>query len=77
MIPLRRTCKEASALLIAREDRTLPLADRIALRLHLAACSACPKFDRQLSSMRNALGRWRAYIEDFSDGPATNPREAP
>ncbi len=58
---LRRTCKEAAALMLAREDRALALADRIALRLHLAACKACPKFERQLLLMRAALGRWRHY----------------
>ena len=39
---LRRTCKEAAALLVAREDRALPRADRGALRFHMAACNACP-----------------------------------
>ena len=34
---LRRKCKEIAALLIAQEDRTLALADRLALRLHLPA----------------------------------------
>jgi hypothetical protein len=56
---LRRTCKEAAALLVAREDRPLPAVERLALRLHLAACSACPRFARQLSVMREALARWR------------------
>jgi Putative zinc-finger len=58
---LRRTCKQAAALMVAREDRALPLADRLALRLHLAACDACPVFERQLRLMREALGRWRHY----------------
>ena len=58
---LRRTCKETAALLVAREDRDLPLPDRVALRLHLAACQACPVFERQLLTMRRALGRWRSY----------------
>ena len=58
---LRRTCKEAAALMVAREDRALPLADRLALRLHLAACAACPKFERQMLIMRNAFSRWRHY----------------
>ncbi|RYG10727.1 MAG: zf-HC2 domain-containing protein [Burkholderiales bacterium] len=58
---LRRTCKEAAALLVAREDRALSLPDRVALRLHLAACRACPAFERQLLTMRQALGRWRHY----------------
>ena len=63
---LRRTCKEAAALLVAREDRPLPTVERLALRLHLAACSACPQFARQLSVMRDALSRWR---EDASENP--------
>ena len=61
---LRRTCKEVAALLIAREDRALPLAERLALRLHLAACSACPVFERQLLTMRLALRRWRNYSDE-------------
>ena len=61
---LRRTCKEVSALLVAREDRVLPLAERVALRLHLAACSACPVFERQLLTVRNALHSWRNYIDE-------------
>lgn len=56
---LRRTCKEAAALLVAREDRPLPLNDRLALRLHLAVCKACPRFEHQLQLMREAFGRWR------------------
>jgi hypothetical protein len=62
--PFRRTCKEASALLIAREDRALPWVDRLALRLHLAMCQACPRFERQLLTMRNAMGQWRNYTDE-------------
>lgn len=62
--PLRRTCKEASALLIAREDRALPLVERLALRLHLGLCEACPRFERQLLTLRNAMGQWRHYTEE-------------
>lgn len=61
---LKRTCKEAAALLVAREDRPLPAMDRVALRLHLAICKACPVFERQLLTMRNALGRWRHYTDE-------------
>ena len=55
----RRTCKETAALLIAREDRALAFGDRVSLRLHLAACKACPVFERQVVTMREALARWR------------------
>jgi hypothetical protein len=64
MMPLRRTCKEVTALLVAREDRALPAVERVALRLHLAVCTACPLFERQLSTMRNAFARWRHYTEE-------------
>ncbi|WP_309639329.1 zf-HC2 domain-containing protein [Methylibium sp.] len=47
----------------ARFDRQLPLADRIALRLHLFACKACPGFERQVRLMDQAMGRWRSYME--------------
>ncbi|OOG54704.1 zf-HC2 domain-containing protein [Polaromonas sp. C04] len=61
---LRRTCKQVAALLIAREDRVLPVMERIALRLHLAACTACPIFERQVLTLRNALRQWRNYSEE-------------
>ncbi|MCV0439343.1 MAG: zf-HC2 domain-containing protein [Hydrogenophaga sp.] len=61
--PLRRTCKEVSALLIAQEDRALPLLERAALRVHMAMCQACPRFERQLLTMRNAMRQWRSYTE--------------
>lgn len=63
MIPLTRTCKQAAALLVAREDRRIPLSDTVALRLHLLACAACPRFERQLMTMRNAMRQWRNYAD--------------
>lgn len=61
---LRRTCKETAALLIAREDRALSIADRVALRLHLTACDNCASFERQIGSMRQAFARWRQGDDD-------------
>ena len=61
MIPLNRTCREVTAILVAREDRNLRLADRVALRIHMAMCEACPKFERQMLTMRNGLRQWRNY----------------
>lgn len=76
MIPLRRTCKEVAALLIAGEDRELPLTDRLALRLHMAACDACPRFRQQIISMRNSLQLWRNYTDsdNFSASDADKDR---
>lgn len=64
---LRRTCKEAAALMLSRTDRTLPWGERVALRLHLMACDACPRFDRQLRIMSTAVKRWRHYAETRDD----------
>jgi hypothetical protein len=58
---LQRTCKEVTALVIAREDRALPWAERVALRFHMAICEACPKFARQILTMRGAMAHWRNY----------------
>jgi hypothetical protein len=66
---LKRTCREVAAILVAREDRALGLADRIALRLHMTVCDACPKFERQMLTMRNCMAQWRNYAatDDRSD----------
>ena len=64
---LRRTCREAAALIIAREDRSLSMPDHVALKLHLLACKACPKFENQVLTMRAAMGRWRQYTDDGSN----------
>ena len=64
---LRRTCREAAALVIAREDRALNLPDKLALKLHMLACKACPKFENQVLTMRAAMGRWRNYTGE-NDG---------
>jgi len=60
---LRRTCREMTSLLIAREDRKLPWNDRLAMVFHLWACTACPKFEMQALITRERLKRWRNYSE--------------
>jgi hypothetical protein len=60
-LPLMRTCKEVSAMVVAREDRQLNTSEQLALRLHMAMCKACPEFERQILTMRNAMKQWRNY----------------
>jgi hypothetical protein len=62
-LPLMRTCKEVTALVVAREDRELPVLERAALRVHMTMCQACPTFERQMLTMRNAMKQWRHYSE--------------
>ncbi|MBI2748182.1 MAG: zf-HC2 domain-containing protein [Burkholderiales bacterium] len=68
MTLLKRTCREVAAILIAREDRHLGLADRLALRLHMAVCDACPTFERQILTMRNSMRQWRNYAGSIDSG---------
>jgi hypothetical protein len=73
---LRRTCREAAALLVAREDRALKLPDYVALKLHLMACDACPKFENQLLTLRVAMKQWRhggGAESTAGDEPAGKP----
>jgi hypothetical protein len=53
------SCKEVTRLLSQAQDRPLALGERIKLRLHLAVCTACTRFARQLAFMRTALSRYR------------------
>lgn len=59
-----RSCRDISALLVAREDRNLRWPERMAIRVHFLMCKACPRFERQILTMRSALGQWRAYRDD-------------
>jgi hypothetical protein len=61
-LKLRLKCREATALMLAREDRPLPLWQQLSLRAHLAACRACPVVERQLATMRQALSEWRRDV---------------
>jgi hypothetical protein len=66
-IPLRVTCKQAASLLIAREDREIALSEKVALRLHIYACKACPNFEQQMLIMRKSLQLWRNYTVHGAD----------
>jgi anti-sigma factor RsiW len=61
---VKLTCKEASRLLSVGLDTKLSLADRAALRLHLALCDACNKLKAQFDFMRRALS---AYTKSDHD----------
>lgn len=65
-------CREATHLVLQGEDQPLGWADRLRLRMHLAICAACPRFVRQVSLMRHAIGSWRAYRNE-GDGPGEPP----
>ena len=66
-IPFRVTCKQATTLLLAQEDRKIALSDKVALRLHIYACKTCPNFEQQLMIMRKSMKLWRSYSADLAE----------
>ncbi|MBW8843841.1 MAG: zf-HC2 domain-containing protein [Burkholderiales bacterium] len=64
MIKLKITCREATQITLQAEDRSVPLAERLSLRLHHRICTNCRRFARQVQLMRQASARWRRYSEE-------------
>lgn len=61
---LRRTCRDITRLILEGQDRPMTWNERLVLRLHLSACSACTGFRRQVQFMDQAMGAWRRYGDD-------------
>jgi len=53
-----QSCAEATRLLSASQDAPLPLTARVGLRLHLAICRHCQRYQRQLQLMRRVLQQY-------------------
>ena len=66
------TCREATRLLLEDEDRELPVAERVALQVHVRICFACQRFVSQLNLMRRAMSSWRKHAESLDDDPPSH-----
>lgn len=73
MLFFRRTCREVTTILVAREDRKLGWNERLALRIHLSICETCPRFERQILTVRHSFQRWRHYANDEIDRHVGTP----
>jgi hypothetical protein len=62
-------CREVTHLVLEAEDRRLSWRERLGMRLHMMICEACPRFVRQVSFMRSAVGRWKSYADGDKDAP--------
>lgn len=60
---LRRNCREVTRLVLQAEEQALSWHERLAVRLHMVVCKACPRFAAQVALMRRASARWRHYSE--------------
>lgn len=67
------TCREATELASRAADNRPSLAERLALRVHLAVCKNCTRFNRQLHEMRRLL-RERPADDDAAGGLSPEAR---
>jgi hypothetical protein len=49
------SCCEVTRLVSEAQERPLGLQERMSLRMHTTLCSACRKFEDQLSTIRTAM----------------------
>ena len=54
------SCKDVSHLLSQAEERPMSPWERMCVTWHLAVCSMCRAFERQLTLMRDAMRRYRS-----------------
>ena len=67
-------CKQATQLASESLDRTLRTGEKLELNLHLAICSGCRNFYRQMSALREIA---REYAKDSSRGSDAPGGEMP
>lgn len=67
------TCRDATEIASRAMDERLPLSNRMALRLHLAICENCARFNRQLQEMRR-LFREETAVNGDAAGLAPEAR---
>jgi len=63
-LKLRPNCREVTELVLLAQEKPLSLGERVAVRMHLLICKACPRFLKQVQLMRQASERWRHYSEE-------------
>jgi Putative zinc-finger len=52
------SCRDVTRLVSQRQDGTLPRWKQIRLRMHLAVCDACTRFDAQMRFLRRAMRKY-------------------
>lgn len=62
------SCRDVTRLVLEGEDRHLRLSERLGVRVHMLICKTCPEFARQVQFMRAAVGRWKQYGGEGSEG---------
>ena len=57
-------CSEISKLVSESMERSLPLWERLGIRLHLKMCQHCMHYKQQLESLQDAMHRYGHLIQE-------------
>ncbi|GGX38008.1 zf-HC2 domain-containing protein [Undibacterium squillarum] len=60
-------CREAHQLVSEGMDRPLSLGERSQVRLHLAMCDACSRFEQQMHMLRDNLRQLPEHLHTGQD----------
>ncbi|MEL7965517.1 zf-HC2 domain-containing protein [Vreelandella neptunia] len=58
-------CREATALISLKQDKTLSLRDKLSLRIHLSMCQACRTCARQFDLLHQVGNHHPASQHNF------------
>lgn len=67
------SCRESTRLMSEARERPLSLGERLALSMHLALCSGCRRFNRQIDILREASRRFSPLDGDVSSSEDEGP----
>ncbi len=56
------SCRQAAALISARQDRELTASEQVALAAHLKICRDCVNFEKQSIFIRQSVEAWKNYL---------------
>lgn len=71
------TCKQVSRALNEGDYQSLPASSRWALRLHVAVCAVCGRYNRQVMVFHDAARHWRHLEDGDAPEPTRSDRLSP
>lgn len=63
------TCKQVSNALARRNYASMGFWQRLGLKLHVALCVVCGKYNRQVMVMQDAARKFREHEEELLERP--------
>lgn len=71
MLKTITSCKHASRLISEQLDHPLPLLEKLMLNIHLAMCTNCVFFERQIKALKGIIGKHTTLEDELPSPPAS------